>query len=128
MTIAGKSSFSGTHYWRAWKAGQIYDGAAYEDYSSGSYADYDIAATDEGLGWFSGTVPNDAESWELVYQSGGSPSASDAVVWVGESVNVVKVAGQTASATETINFDKVNDISAGGGSSISVEQTEVSGN
>lgn len=42
-------------------------------------------------------------------------------------VDVGQVAGQTASATESIDFDKVNDIAAGGGSSISVEQTEVIG-
>ena len=89
MTITGKSSFSGTHYWRAWKVGQIYNGSAYEDYSSGSYASYDIAGTDEGLGWFSGTIPDDCDKAELVYQSGGSPASGDLVAWVSESNLVI---------------------------------------
>ena len=97
MTVTGKSSSSGTHYWRAWKSGQIWNGSAYEDYLLANYASYDITATSEGLGIFTGSVPDDTDFAELVYQSGGSPAAGDDVEWIFE-------AGTAAAGTDNVQF------------------------
>lgn len=103
MTITGKSSLSGTHYWRAWKSGKIYNGSAFVDFNTPDYAAYAIAATSAGLGNFTGTVDADTDFAELVKQSASSPAAGDSVAWILE----VGSAGGTGAPTAEQNANAV---------------------
>lgn len=106
ITVTGKSSPTGTHYWRAWKAGSAWN-TADQDYTAsvGSQdpAELAIAATSNGAGVYTGSVPDDADFAELVKQVGGSPSLSaDSVVWIWEpSGGDAPTAEETADAVWT---------------------------
>lgn len=87
MLVTGKAPSSGTFYWRAWKAGQIWNGSAFEDYASGHYSSYALTATSKGLNNYTGTVDDGTDFAELVKQTGGSPASSDSVVWtLGDAI------------------------------------------
>lgn len=59
--------------------GQFYNGSTFENYASGNYGTYDVAATITG-GRVTATPPTDATDYQLRLQAGGSPATTDAIV------------------------------------------------
>lgn len=72
------------------QAGLIWDGSAFETYASGSYADYDLAMTEQGdsgvyLANFPSTITTAGTYEYYVYlQAGGSPAEGDPVIGTGK--------------------------------------------
>lgn len=102
MTITGKSAVAGTHYWLVRKAGQIYQSTAYVDYAAIDHATYAIAATDCGFGVFTGSVPDDADTAELISQAGGTPATSDPPMFIKELVDLSGVVLDLGSLADTL--------------------------
>lgn len=77
--------------------GSIWNGAAFEAYSTGSFTNYDIAATEQGTasGYYTGTFPATSLGTYFVTakeQAGGSPAETDqdvgygSVQWSGTAI------------------------------------------
>lgn len=103
--------------------GQIWNtaGAAFEAYATGSIADYDIAATEQGTasGIYTASMPAAAAGVYTVVakeRSGGAPAEADVTVGVGEiawSGTAVTVpadrAGVNAEVLDVLNVDTMID-------------------
>ena len=64
-------------------SGNYWNGSTFEAYTSGNWTTYDVAATNEGAGVYSVSVPTDATDYQLRLQAGGSPATTDAIVDAG---------------------------------------------
>ena len=80
-------------------SGQFYNGSTFENYASGNYGTYDVAATVSG-GRVTATPPTDATDYQLRLQAGGSPATTDAIVDAGP----IPASGSSGSG-DTISID-----------------------
>ena len=92
--------------------GDYWNGSSYEAYNGANWTTYDVAATTEGAGVYSVSVPASATDYQLRLQAGGSPATTDAVVDAGATgVSIMSLAANSITAS-ALASDAVAEIAA----------------
>jgi hypothetical protein len=82
--LTGYGATGSTHYFVVYNATQqVWNGAAFEDFDTGSWTDYDITATEQGTsGYFVGSSPSASSvRYALRLRVSGTPAITDPTMW-----------------------------------------------